>query len=555
MGAQLPSEVAGQAAAILIYSFVCLAAGLFMLWLVVSHNEWKSYISIMATLMSLSAIASISQQIHTIYRWRDIKIAQHEYLVENLGNPEINVTGGSVGVDLVLFYIQYYTYTANSMLVFFWAIELAYSIFQLQKFNLHNKNGGLIAKACGVILPAILMGILRTKAAQSNLILFMFLANGVMAISMTGAFVLLAILIKYIHTKRSLVSFKVRYGQRSREATGGSSSYPRTQTKTIYDNWLVVRFTIAFVALGLFQLVVFLFEMRAMGANTKDHLPDEPDLSIEKAKGDFALFVPGISASLLLYVVFGTTQHFRQYTAKLLIPACIRERFAKNQEEQPGPYTGPPPVPPKEYPYGNQYETQPPPRRASVHHNSSHHNHNKNFTTSQLHSSTSDDDLSDDMEKGVKSQEQRVQIRQHPRNNSQHTNKLSLDREQEPIEDLSRSSRPSLSWYGSRPSDIERGYSEFSPIDDNNHHGTIPLQYIEPKRPAPAVGGHGGDDMAMPMAMAMPKPLAISANKTRSSSISRTQRYHEQQDDEWPILSQNPTPLAPRPRSRSGDRQ
>lgn len=42
MGAQLPSEVAGQAAAILIYSFVCLAAGCFMLWLVVSHNEWKS---------------------------------------------------------------------------------------------------------------------------------------------------------------------------------------------------------------------------------------------------------------------------------------------------------------------------------------------------------------------------------------------------------------------------------------------------------------------------------------------------------------------------------
>lgn len=307
--------------------------------------------------------------------------------------------------------------------------------------------------------------------------------------------------------------------------------------------------------------------MRSMGSNTKENIPDEPDLSIEKAKGDFALFVPGISASLLLYIVFGTTQHFRQYTAKLLVPRCIRERFARNKE-QPGPYTGPPPVPLKDYPYGNQYETQPPgpPRRPSVP-NSNHmdnHNHSKSFSkyTSNLHTTTSDDDLSDDLEKkaGVKTQERRVQIRQHPRNNSQHTNKLSLnDREEEPI-DLSRSTRPSLSWYGSRPSDIERGHSEFSPIDGHNHHGTIPLQYIEPQRlvAAPAVGGGSGDDIPM----AIPKPL-VTANmsKTRSGSItgSRTTHYHhrerEQQDDEWPILIQNPTPLSPRPRSRSGDRQ
>lgn len=60
----------------------------------------------MATLMNLSAISSIVQQIHTIHRWRDIKTTQHRYLVENLGNPELNITGASVGMDLVLFYIR-----------------------------------------------------------------------------------------------------------------------------------------------------------------------------------------------------------------------------------------------------------------------------------------------------------------------------------------------------------------------------------------------------------------------------------------------------------------
>ena len=95
---------------------------------------------------------------------------------------------------------EYYTYTAESMLIFFWyvaetiaylnrrvqltnssnrAVELAYSIFQMQKFKMHHKKGGLIAKATALILPAILMGVLRTKAAQQNVIVYMFLSNAV----------------------------------------------------------------------------------------------------------------------------------------------------------------------------------------------------------------------------------------------------------------------------------------------------------------------------------------------------------------------------------------
>lgn len=279
--------------------------------------------------------------------------------------------------------------------------------------------------------------------------------------------------------------------------------------------------------------------MRSMGSNTKENIPDEPDLSIEKAKGDFALFVPGISAGLLLYVVFGTTQHFRQYTAKLLLPRRVREWLARSKEEQPGPYTGPPPVPPKEYPYrGDQYEL--PTRKFSQRNNNHPHQ-------------SSDDGFDDDLEKqqpqdhqkqqhqqhqrSKSYQEHRVQIRQHPRNSP------SQPRIEE--DELSPSSRPSLSWYGSRPSDVERAYSEFSPIDnDNSHHhhhhhhhhshGTIPLQYIEPKRP---------------------QRVSVSGNVGSNTNI-RPMPSAKNFDDEWPILAQAvSTPLAPRPRSRSGDRQ
>jgi hypothetical protein len=42
MAAQLPPEVVGTAAGVLIYSFICLASGIFLLSLVWVHDERKS---------------------------------------------------------------------------------------------------------------------------------------------------------------------------------------------------------------------------------------------------------------------------------------------------------------------------------------------------------------------------------------------------------------------------------------------------------------------------------------------------------------------------------
>ncbi len=142
MAAQLPPEVVGVAVVVLVYSIICLASGFFLLWLVWGHDERKSYVSMLAGLMSLHTAASIAQQIHTIARWRDIKTEQHAYLVANVGDPVLNITGGSTGLDLALFYIrtssgrpvtnrltlaaaEYYAYNVESMLVFFWYVPAA----------------------------------------------------------------------------------------------------------------------------------------------------------------------------------------------------------------------------------------------------------------------------------------------------------------------------------------------------------------------------------------------------------------------------------------------
>jgi hypothetical protein len=60
----------------------------------------------MGFFISLSALASIIQQAHTIHRWNDIKTAQWENVVANVGRPELNITGASTGLDLVVFYIR-----------------------------------------------------------------------------------------------------------------------------------------------------------------------------------------------------------------------------------------------------------------------------------------------------------------------------------------------------------------------------------------------------------------------------------------------------------------
>ena len=56
--------------------------------------------------VSLHTLASIAQQIHTIAGFRDIKTAEYNNIVAHVGNPELNITGGATGLDLVLFYIR-----------------------------------------------------------------------------------------------------------------------------------------------------------------------------------------------------------------------------------------------------------------------------------------------------------------------------------------------------------------------------------------------------------------------------------------------------------------
>ncbi|KAH7349806.1 hypothetical protein B0T11DRAFT_321634 [Plectosphaerella cucumerina] len=89
-----------------------------------------------------------------------------------------------------------------------------------------------------------------------------------------------------------------------------SLSAGMTAKKSIYDRWLMTRFTIAFVILTVFEVTIVLFSMNAESKLAADLIGDAPDLSAERATTDFLLFMSGVTAAQLLFLVFGITLLF-----------------------------------------------------------------------------------------------------------------------------------------------------------------------------------------------------------------------------------------------------
>ncbi|KAI1410994.1 hypothetical protein F5Y13DRAFT_201747 [Hypoxylon sp. FL1857] len=350
MVVQLLHEVVGTAVVVLLYSFLCLTASSIMIWLVWTHHERDSYVALLSYSTLLGTVASIIQQFHTFVWWRDVKIEQYEYTAKHLGSPEIAIAGPSVGLDLVLFYIrksentfayinvlltivsEYYTYNVEAMLTLFWAIALTHTVFKLidlTTFRHIRHRTDQVTKAVGVFLPAILMCLLRLNAVQSSHAAFLVLANFNIMISLTlGSILLIAILIKYIYTRHRLVSWNARYLFSRPQQPGGEIINVLDRgdgRQSIYDRWLVLRFSIGFVVLAVFQLITILSEIAQLSNHTKEKLGDAANLSAEKAKNDFLLFMPGVSTSLLVFIVFGTTRTFRKTMYKTFIP----KRFQK----------------------------------------------------------------------------------------------------------------------------------------------------------------------------------------------------------------------------------
>ncbi|RYP64587.1 hypothetical protein DL771_008700 [Monosporascus sp. 5C6A] len=109
----------------------------------------------------------------------------------------------------------------------------------------------------------------------------------------------------------------------------------------IYDRWLLIRFSIGFCILALFNLTNILCQISWNDNISRDVEADGPDMSAERARHDSALFLPGVSSSLLAFIIFGTTTPFRTHMREVFIDRWRRRRTQPSPMPSPSsPQTG-----------------------------------------------------------------------------------------------------------------------------------------------------------------------------------------------------------------------
>ncbi|KAM0282676.1 hypothetical protein ACHAQH_002873 [Verticillium albo-atrum] len=136
-------------------------------------------------------------------------------------------------------------------------------------------------------------------------------------------------MIKYIHVRRNVLSWNVNYGKPSEGSVDNAtvSSTVRPRRKSIYDKWLVVRFAIAALTMSAFQMITIVFQLGSSQRNKRELIGAEPDFSMDRLQADLLVFIPGVTASVLTFVVFGTTKTFRDYMWSHFVPKTLRNGF------------------------------------------------------------------------------------------------------------------------------------------------------------------------------------------------------------------------------------
>ncbi|KAK8106107.1 hypothetical protein PG999_009466, partial [Apiospora kogelbergensis] len=336
---QLPGAAVGTAVGVLLYSLFCEICNIIMVWLLLVHEEGLSYVACISYFTLLSTTCSIIQQFHDYIFWEDVVKAQFENKNEHAGNPQLTLANGSVGLDLVLFYIQFYCYTVEATFVLFWAFSLTQSVYGWadkprwrRTFKKINAAGKIISAA----LPLLTICLLQVPTVQSTFVGFIVLAdiecNPVALSCFGGCVFLIMILSRYIHTRRMLKTWSHGYGKKS-STNGTTSNGPHSssgghkpRSQGIYDRWLLIRFTIAFIFLAIFEVTNIVFQITAQKNNNRDAAAKVPDTSAERAVSMMLFNIPGVTASLLAFVVFGTTRPFRERMYRTFVPRWFQAK-------------------------------------------------------------------------------------------------------------------------------------------------------------------------------------------------------------------------------------
>ncbi|KAK0106940.1 hypothetical protein ONS95_003655 [Cadophora gregata] len=348
----IPQGAVGVSVIVLLYSAGCLTLTTLLTCLLVSFGEAWSYVTIFSGFTALSTFASLIQQIHYAAAWEVIKEAQFHKAVESQTRKGLAFGGAAQIVDQVLFYIQFYSYNVMALNVFFWTVALFAGAWELRSNWLGEWQHRMapVSKVFSVLFPILVIGLMQIESLQKEPSAFIIVTYFAMFTSLSmGSILLVLILYKYMKTRRLVAGHSQRRGRwwasdgsKSRTdesayaegtvdtAISGTLSSTR---RSIYDRALITRFTIGFVILALFEITIIIFTLFQASNNASIAAAGKPDFSVSGSIVDIVLFIPGVTASLVAFLVFGTTKSWRQYR-DLVVGGCGLRRKIVHRKQQ-----------------------------------------------------------------------------------------------------------------------------------------------------------------------------------------------------------------------------
>ncbi|KAI6865902.1 hypothetical protein KC323_g4142 [Hortaea werneckii] len=311
--AALPSDAWVAWILVLIYSGICLAATILLSSMLIVNGERFNYVTLLSVVVSVTSAASIAQQIYYACHWRDVRTTALVQAKASIDTPSIAYGPLSTGFNLAMFEVQFVGYMINSILIMFWAISMAKGVYNMRFRALMGREQHLAtaAKVLGVIIPGIFVGITFTDAVKGNEFAYMVITNILMIDALViGSIMMIAISFRYVHSRHRFASLQ--------NSSHASSSNPTPTTaqpaaaKIRIDKSLLLRFTIAFLIITAFEVSIISFEfMRRRNARELAQR-EEPDFSSASVINEILQFMPGVTAGLLCFLVFGTTAQFRK---------------------------------------------------------------------------------------------------------------------------------------------------------------------------------------------------------------------------------------------------
>ncbi|KAG9247384.1 hypothetical protein BJ878DRAFT_191332 [Calycina marina] len=349
----IPSGAVGAFIGVLVYSVICLVLCTLVVGLLFSYGEKWTYITMLATFSAISTVGSIAQQIHYGTSWASIKEEQYQKALNIQTYPGLAFTGASGTLDIVLYNMQLYCYNVMSLSVMFWAVGLFAGTwgFKDKHLRMHAGNLSIASRTFTIAFPALVIGVANIPAVLTYGVLVFILSNMTMFLSLTiGSILLILTLYKYMKTRRLVMGSRSnKLGGWWNPSSGESAAHSQTlesgtarpgaivseKRRSIYDRALLIRFTIAFLILAVFEVMIIVFSLTQVNYFNAILASGGPNLEASSATSDILFFMPGVTSSLVVYLVFGTSKSYKQYIELVLGCCGLRLNIQRRRKENP----------------------------------------------------------------------------------------------------------------------------------------------------------------------------------------------------------------------------